>query len=143
MATVSKRKLEVAEFGFEKTIDLKDQLNEFYEGDDGQRHDKQRLGLRATANEFNVDPSAFRKFRYGSKRLCLFNIIVALEWSPGEAFLTSLQDAFSQASRLLMDVTDGYMAIGKVVVGGPALMSSADIQIFASNRLFPRASVNG
>jgi hypothetical protein len=75
--------------------------------------------------------------------ILLFNVIVAIEWPADMAFLDGLRKAFERASNILYDVTDGYMAIGQVVVGGYELMDCADIQIFASNRLFPRSSVNG
>jgi hypothetical protein len=86
---------------------------------------------------------AFREYQYDNRRIGLFNIIVAIEWIPDDQDLQLLKAAFTQASDILYDVTDGYMAIGQVVVGGPELMDCADIQIFASNRLFPRAFVNG
>src|SRR3954451_14166108 len=76
-------------------------------------------------------------------RAALFNVVVALEWTPSAAFLDELRHAFTAASHLLYDVTDGFMAIGQVVVGGPVLMPVADIQMFASNRLLPRSSVFG
>jgi hypothetical protein len=73
----------------------------------------------------------------------LFNIIVALEWQPSERYLRQLKAAFRRASDFLYDVTDGYMAFGQVLFGGPELMDCADIQIMASNRLLPRSWVSG
>src|SRR5262245_6212885 len=86
---------------------------------------------------------ALRKYQGQEQRVCLFNIIVALEWRPSAGYLQTLREAFTLASNLLFDVTDGYMAIGQVTIGGPELTECADIQIFASNRLSPRSSVNG
>jgi hypothetical protein len=77
------------------------------------------------------------------RRLGLFNIIVACEWRPNQAFIRQLKWAFKRASDFLYDVTNGYMAIGQVVIGGPERMNCADIQIMASNRLFPRSWVDG
>ncbi len=77
------------------------------------------------------------------QHLYLFNIIVALEWQPGERYLRQLKAAFRRASDFLYDVTDGYMAFGQVLFGGPELMDCADIQIMASNRLLPRSWVSG
>jgi hypothetical protein len=76
-------------------------------------------------------------------RICLFNVIVALEWYPDAAYLQQLARAFQRASDFLYDVTDGYMAFGQVVFGGPEWMGCADIQIMASNRFFPRGWVCG
>src|SRR6266545_8043754 len=76
-------------------------------------------------------------------RLCLFNVLVALEWLPDEAYMRQLEWAFRRASDFLYDVTDGTMAFGQVVFGGPELMDSADIQIMASDRLLPRSWVSG
>jgi hypothetical protein len=73
----------------------------------------------------------------------LFNVIVALEWRPDIGYLAQLRRAFQSASDFLYDVTDGQMLFGRVVVGGPSLMPCADIQIFASNRLHPRAWIFG
>lgn len=72
----------------------------------------------------------------------LFNIVVALEWSPGPDYLGGLCKAFEEAAKLLFDVTDGYMVIEQVVIGGMELMRVADIQVFASNRLLPRSHVS-
>jgi hypothetical protein len=74
--------------------------------------------------------------------LYLFNLIVALEWHPDEEYMQMLQSAFTRASDLLFDITDGWMAFGQVVFGGPELMDCADIQIMASSRLLSRAWVS-
>lgn len=71
--------------------------------------------------------------------LYLFNVIVALEWQPSPATYQQIRVAMRRASDFLYDVTNGYMAFGQVVIGGPELMDGADIQIMASNRLHPRA----
>jgi hypothetical protein len=76
-------------------------------------------------------------------RLCLFNVIVATEWLPTAAYLSQLGWAFRRASDFLYDVTDGRMAFGQVVFGGPELLECADIQLMASNRLNPRTWVSG
>jgi hypothetical protein len=143
MTTVSRQNPEEPTFQFATTIDVKNDLQAVSDGDPGQRHKKQLLRLQDLLAGTMVDPSAFRKYEYGGQRRCLFNVVVALEWSPSSAYLEVLKDAFRQASLLLLDVTDGYMAIGQVAIGGPEFMACADIQIFASNRLFPRASVSG
>jgi hypothetical protein len=75
--------------------------------------------------------------------LYLFNVIVALEWQPDAEYLRQMEWAFRRASDFLYDVTDGRMAFGQVVFGGPHLMEHADIQIAASNRLNPRSWVGG
>jgi len=75
------------------------------------------------------------------KHLYLFNIIVALEWKPSSRTIQELRIAARRASNLLFDITDGYMAIGQVLIVGPELMEVADIQVMASNRLHPRAWV--
>src|SRR5262249_55091972 len=76
-------------------------------------------------------------------RLCLFNVLVALEWNPDQAYMRQLEWAFRRASDFLYDATDGTMAFGQVVFGGPELMDAADIQIMASNRLLARSWVSG
>jgi hypothetical protein len=75
--------------------------------------------------------------------LYLFNVLVALEWRPDQAYLEQLKTAFIRASDFLFDVTDGWMAFGQVVFGGPELMEMADIQIMASTRMLPRSWVGG
>lgn len=77
------------------------------------------------------------------QKLCLFNVLVALEWQPDERYLNQLEWAFRRASDFLYDVTDGAMAFGQVVFGGPELMDCADVQIMASSRLHPRSWVSG
>jgi hypothetical protein len=73
--------------------------------------------------------------------LYLFNVLVALEWEPSKSERQRLAWAFRRASDFLFDVTDGGMALGQVVCGGPELMAGADIQIMASTRLHPRSWV--
>jgi len=124
-------------------------------GTDADRHDRQKRAIAQIPTFFSAIGSstpltraslikrAFRKYKYQNQGLCLFNVIVALEWIPSAEELSLLDIAFTRASTLLFDVADSYMALGQVVIGGPELMGCADIQIFASNRLFPRAFVNG
>ena len=75
--------------------------------------------------------------------LYLFNVLVALEWQPDQAYLEQLKTAFRRASDFLFDVSDGWMAFGQVVFGGAELMDAADIQIVASSRVLPRSWVGG
>jgi len=95
--------------------------------------------------QFQLDQSVLKGASVSNAQsdLALFNVIIALEWTPNNAFLQVLNRAFTRASDLLYDITDGYMAIGQVVIGGRELMEYADIQIFASNRFYPRTAVNG
>lgn len=81
------------------------------------------------------DDGVFRDYLY------LFNVLVALEWQPDLAYLEQLKTAFRRASDFLFDVTDGWMAFGQVIFGGPELMEQADIQIMASTRMLPRSWV--
>jgi hypothetical protein len=76
-------------------------------------------------------------------RICLFSVVVALEWHATPKYVQQLKWAFRNASDFLYDVTDGYFAFGQVIIGGPELMDCADIQILASNRLLPRSWVSG
>lgn len=85
-----------------------------------------------------VEPDNGQLFR---SHLYLFNVVVALEWPPDQPELNQLRAAFRRASDFLFDVTDGWMAFGQVVFGGPELMDCADIQIMASTRILPRSWV--
>jgi hypothetical protein len=89
------------------------------------------------APQLDSDDWPFRDHLY------LFNVLVALEWEPTKQQAQGLQWALRRASDYLFDVTDGWMAIGQVVLGGPELMAGADIQIMASTRLHPRSWVGG
>lgn len=80
---------------------------------------------------------------FPQRRLCLFNLIVALEWQPSRRYRDQLSSAFERASEFLYDVSDGFFALHRVLIGGPELMSCADVQIMASNRLSPRSWVSG
>lgn len=162
MARLNKPSLENPHFLFEKKgADIRAELQEL-DDIDSQRVGRQLENIikaRPTVNTFAqatdraIDSEAlgqaFRKFDRKDKgqdqerRVCLFNLIVALEWQPSPAYIQTLKEAFTQASGLLFDVTDGFMAIGNVTIGGSELMDCADIQIFASNRLSPRSSVDG
>jgi hypothetical protein len=90
---------------------------------------------------YDVQPDASADGQVFQSSLYLFNLIVALEWHADEEYLQMLQSAFTRASDLLFDITDGWMAFGQVVFGGPEMMDCADIQIMASSRLLSRAWV--
>lgn len=83
------------------------------------------------------------QFRICQDYIYLFNVLVAFEWEPGQQNLAVLEAAARRASDFLFDVTDGWMAFGQVIIGGPELLDCADVQIMASNRLHPRAWVGG
>lgn len=115
------------------------------------RHDKQMGQVRrAQVSELErmLLLSKYEKGSYFSSGqshhfCCLFNLIIACEWNPGYYELEQLRSAFDEAASLLFDATDGHMSFNRIIIGGPELMDCADIQIFASNRLYPRAWVNG
>lgn len=92
----------------------------------------------APASEPEAEPTVVSRHN-----LLLFNVIVALEWLPDDAYLVQLEWAFRHASDLLYDATDGYMAFGQVVFASHEFMDCADIQIMASNRILPRSWVGG
>lgn len=73
-----------------------------------------------------LSPAGGATFR---SHLYLFNVLVALEWEPSAAEFEQLQIGFRRASDFLFDATDGWMAFGQVVFGGPELMDGADIQM--------------
>lgn len=109
------------------------------------------LKASLTAAQYKLLHQKYERVRYASwagggaldSRCLLFNVIVALEWIPGFYELEQLRSACDTFANLLFDATDGYMTVGRVIVGGPELMAWADIQVFASNRLHPRAWVDG
>lgn len=74
--------------------------------------------------------------------LYLFNVILAFEWNPGPVAHQQIRSAMAKASDFLYDTTNGYMAIGQVVIGGHRLMDGADIQVMASNRIHPRSWID-
>jgi hypothetical protein len=73
----------------------------------------------------------------------LFNVLVAFEWQPSVHNIAMLERAARRAADFLFDVTNGWMSFGQIVIGGPELLSCADIQVMASNRLLPRSWVGG
>jgi hypothetical protein len=135
---------------------------------EAERHEGQRfppdvgalLSLPATAEFPRVTEAPlfplserYRRFRIAvedgpaddvpSTIVYLFNVVVALEWAPGPERLAQIMRGLREASDFLYDATNGAMAFGQVVLAGPELMATADIQIMASNRFHPRSSVNG
>lgn len=92
---------------------------------------------------YDVNLPSARDGQMFQSSIYLFNVLVALEWHPDEEYMAQLESAFHRASDLLFDITDGWMAFGQVVFGGPELMDCADVQIMASNRLLSRAWVGG
>jgi hypothetical protein len=91
----------------------------------------------------SVRPSTSASGRRFQDHIYLFNVLIGLECEPIQRDLRLFARAARNASNFLFDVTDGWMAFGQVVIGGPELMQCADIQILASNRLLPRSWVGG
>ena len=76
--------------------------------------------------------------------LILFNIVVSVEWDASDAYLTTLEDAFRNASAYLYDVTDGQMAFGQVTIYDKAEhWADADFQFSTKNTVRPYAFVGG
>lgn len=78
--------------------------------------------------------------------LLVFSLTVSLEWdaSGDVSFMQQLEQGITRASELLYDWSDGQIALGPVTIGqARAGWESADIQIYASNRLRPNASQGG
>ncbi|MBE2233053.1 MAG: VCBS repeat-containing protein, partial [Anaerolinea sp.] len=78
--------------------------------------------------------------------LLLFDLNVSLEWdATGDPdFLAQLQEAFQRASEVLYDLSNGQMALGRVrVFQNKEQWLTSDVQIYASNRVRPRASMGG
>jgi hypothetical protein len=121
-----------------------------------RRHSAQRAQIEDVWRRKRFDPqeqllflSRYQRGVYLSgpgatpQNCCLFNVIVAFDWNPGYYELELLRITCDEAANLLFDVTDGYMTFHRIIVGGPELMPCADIQIFSSNRLYPRSWVDG
>jgi hypothetical protein len=100
--------------------------------------------FREKGRWYSVDEAA-RSFRsingepIFQDKVFLFNLLISTVGQPSGANLQELRLAAQRASAFLYDATDGYMAIGQVIIGGPQLLDAADIQVLASNRLHPRA----
>lgn len=87
--------------------------------------------------------------------LVLFNLVVSVEWDaydladanpsiPIDTFLEKLSRGIQSASNFLYDATDGQFAFGQVTVyDGGRHWDDADLQILASNRVRPSATVGG
>ena len=156
MASPIKRDLENPKLRLDKKgVDITAELQERYDIDRRRRGrqldniNSARPTIRGIIQATNhpIDSEtlsqAFRAFDAGKQRRIFFNLIVALEWQPSTSYIEILKEAFTQASGLLSDVTDGYMAIGLVTMGGFELMDWGDLLLFASYGVAPRSSVDG
>ncbi|MEZ4867562.1 MAG: VCBS repeat-containing protein [Caldilineaceae bacterium] len=78
--------------------------------------------------------------------LILFDLAIALEWDARNdgTFLADLRSAIENASEILYDVTNGQVALGNVKIAQAKVgWASADVTIYASNSIHPRASMGG
>jgi hypothetical protein len=78
--------------------------------------------------------------------LLLFDLNVSLEWDARSDpdFLLQLEEAFQRASEVLYDLSNGQMALGRVrVFQNKEQWLTSDMQIYANNRVRPRASMGG
>lgn len=101
------------------------------------------LGL----NSFTVNAAGIQTLTVSSANsLLLFNLDLSVEWDARNdgAFLADLANAIQHSSEVLFDVTEGQVALGEVnVYQAKERWSSADIVLYASNSLQPRASMGG
>ena len=99
-----------------------------------------------TVEELVVNTGAQLKSAAAQRPLLLFDLTVALEWdvSADPEFMTRLDRAFQQASDVVYDVTDGQVALGDLrVYQNGENWEDADIVIYASNAIHPRATMGG
>lgn len=76
----------------------------------------------------------------------LFNLDVSLEWDARNdgPFLAQLEEALQRTSAVLYDVSDGQMALGAVRLHqNKEDWANADVVIYASSSIHPRASMGG
>ncbi|HRW06598.1 MAG TPA: VCBS repeat-containing protein [Caldilineaceae bacterium] len=81
-----------------------------------------------------------------SRPLLLFDLTVSLEWDArkDDQFTNQLSSDLQRTSELLYDWTNGQAALGNITIyHDQAHWDSADIRIYATNRLRPNASVGG
>ncbi|HSH02144.1 MAG TPA: FG-GAP-like repeat-containing protein [Anaerolineae bacterium] len=78
--------------------------------------------------------------------LILFNLDISLEWDARNdyTFLADLEEALTESSAILFDVSDGQMALGNVrVYQERTNWLSADIALYANSSLRPTANMGG
>jgi len=78
--------------------------------------------------------------------LVLFDLDITLEWDArnDDLFLEQLDSAIERSSNVLFDVSNGQMALGKVRIHqAKEDWVAADIVLYASNSIHPRASMGG
>ena len=78
--------------------------------------------------------------------LILFNLTVSLEWDAryDERFMTRLQSDLQRTSELLYDWANGQVALGQITVyHNRQSWNTADVRVYASNRIRPNAYQGG
>ncbi len=72
------------------------------------------------------------------------NLVTSIQWNTRDGYLNSLQSGFRTMANYLYDVYNGQVTIDTVVIFDDAVLwDDADIQIFASNMEWPRATPTG
>lgn len=72
----------------------------------------------------------------------LFNLIVSVQWDAQMEYLDSLESFLRTMSNYLYDVTDGQLRLHQVdIYDNRVKWDESDIQIFASNSVWPNANV--
>lgn len=101
------------------------------------------LGL----NAFTVNAAGIQTLTVSAANpLLLFNLDLALEWDARNdgTFLADLATAVQHSSDVLFDVTEGQVALGEVTIyQAKERWDSADVVLYASNSLQPRANMGG
>lgn len=81
-----------------------------------------------------------------NRPLVLFDFVVSLEWDvkAGDEYLERLRGDLVRTSELLFDWTEGQAALGNVqIFDAKERWDTADIRIYASNRVRPNSSIGG
>lgn len=74
----------------------------------------------------------------------VFNIIFGLQWNATEEYLNAFEKWIEEMNYYLYDVFDGQLHLGKTAIYNNAEnFDNADIRIYASNMVWPNASVGG
>ena len=74
----------------------------------------------------------------------VYNIIFGLQWNATEDYLNAFEEWIEEMNYYIYDVFDGQLQLGKTVIYNNAVnFDNADVRFYASNMVWPNASIGG
>jgi photosystem II stability/assembly factor-like uncharacterized protein len=131
----------------EKTVFKKNTVKSGHSALDNQMYEirlnNQRLDSLGGVSYYRISDSKEQTIMLNNT-IVYHNLLISVEWDAKREFLDTLASWTRLMSDYLYDVTDGQLIMNKVAIyDNRQKWDQADLRVFASNQVWPNASVGG